>query len=146
MQAAGAKTAGVYSVQLLPIQRLGVRKGARVWETENRIPGLKLSLLVCGVCHYVCVYLCLRAYLHLCVFVCMCMCLAIHVCCSFVWYQSVVLSVCILCLRVCRCAHVYVYICICVSICTCVFWCVYLWAALPSHPPQPHHVSRPPAP
>ena len=35
---------GVDSVYLLLIQSLGVRKGARVWEAENCIPGLKPSL------------------------------------------------------------------------------------------------------
>lgn len=40
----GAKRVGVDPGHLLPIQRLGVRKGARVWEAENCIPGLKPSL------------------------------------------------------------------------------------------------------
>ena len=40
-----AKGVGASSVQLLPIQRLGVRKGARGWEAENR--GLKPSLSLC---------------------------------------------------------------------------------------------------
>ena len=44
MQAVGAKRVGVDSVYLLLIQSLGVRKGARVWEAENCIPGLKPSL------------------------------------------------------------------------------------------------------
>lgn len=32
-------------MRLFPVQGLGVRKGARVWEAEDWIPGLPLPLL-----------------------------------------------------------------------------------------------------
>lgn len=45
MQAVGAKTVGIDSVQLLSLQWLGGQKGPGSGKQENQIPGLKLSLL-----------------------------------------------------------------------------------------------------
>jgi hypothetical protein len=97
---------------------------------------LLLSVTVCDILAYVCLYISVFVLLCVCVFVCLCVCVFVCLCvCVFVCLCVCVFVCLCVCVFVCLCVCVFVCLCVCVFVCLCLLRSIYVCCRVVPAPP-----------